>query len=278
MKLNLKKLFALATVICLAGLILAGCGSSNSKKDNSVKNIQNKKTIVLGTSADFAPYEFPVVQNGQKKIIGYDILIAQKIAKRLGVKLKIENIAFPSLVTELKNNKVDFVMSGMIKTKSRAKVVNFSKPYYTGGNVLLIRKADQNKFTSNATLKNHQIGAQQSSEQQKIGASQLNKATMVTESSINTLTAELLNKNLDGVVMGKDVAETYVVKFPRKYAIAKITLKTPKGKGEIRAAVQKGDNALLKEINQEITSLKNKGQLDALYKQAKQLQLKYDQK
>ncbi len=41
------------------------------------------------------PFEFPIMQNGSKKIVGYDMMIAQKIADDLGVKLKIENTEFP---------------------------------------------------------------------------------------------------------------------------------------------------------------------------------------
>lgn len=100
MKKGWKKALAIVGTSLIASLVLAGCSSSS--KDNSVKKIQNKKTITVGTSADYAPFEFPIVKNGQKKIVGYDMLIAKEIADNLGVKLKIENTEFPSLISELK--------------------------------------------------------------------------------------------------------------------------------------------------------------------------------
>src|SRR5699024_9142977 len=106
-----KNLYILVAFMALFCVVLTACGKKDA--DNSVQKIKDKKTLVVGTSADYAPFEFPVVQNGQKKITGYDMLLANKIADQLGVKLKIVNTEFPSLVSELKNNKVDIVMAGM---------------------------------------------------------------------------------------------------------------------------------------------------------------------
>lgn len=101
MKKVLKKGLGVIGATIALGLVLAGCSSSSSS-DNSVKKIQDKGTLVVGTSADYAPFEFPIVKNGKKQIVGYDMMIAQKIADNLGVKLKIENTEFPSLISELK--------------------------------------------------------------------------------------------------------------------------------------------------------------------------------
>ena len=65
----MKRVLVLLSSILMFGGVLAGC--SSNKADNSVKTIQNKKTLVVGTAADYAPFEFPIVQNGQKKIAEY---------------------------------------------------------------------------------------------------------------------------------------------------------------------------------------------------------------
>lgn len=122
----------------LGGLTV--CGKKGAK-DNSVKRIQNKKTIVLGTSADAPPFEYTAMKNGKKKIVGFDIMLGQKIADDLGVKLKVENIAFSTLVTELQDKKVDMVLSSMIPTAERKKAVSFSDPYHKAGNVLMIKRS-----------------------------------------------------------------------------------------------------------------------------------------
>lgn len=139
MKKSLKKSLGVIGATLALGLVLAGCSNSSSS-DNSVKKIQDKGTLVVGTSADYAPFEFPIVKNGKKQIVGYDMLIAQKIAKDLNVKLKIENTEFSSLISELKSNKIDLILAGMVSTDQRKKAVAFSKSYYEVENVLLVQK------------------------------------------------------------------------------------------------------------------------------------------
>ena len=88
---TIKKLLGFATIALLGGLILTGCGKSNA--DNSLKHIQNKNELVVGTSADYPPFEFQIVKNGHKQIVGYDLMVAQAVAKDMGVKLKVVNNA-----------------------------------------------------------------------------------------------------------------------------------------------------------------------------------------
>lgn len=274
---NLKKsklglLLALALVMLVT---LAACGSTKSSQDNSLQKIKAKKAIVLGTSADAAPFEFPIMQNGAKKIVGYDVMVAKKIAKSIGVKLEIENIAFPSLISELQDKRVDFILAGMVANKQRKKVVAFSKPYHYAKFTVLLRKGEEKKFSSLSSFKGAAIGAQQSSVPQKLAQQQLKGANLVVESSLNTLTTELLNGKLDGIAIGKDSADMYVKKFPDKYAISKVRLKASTDVSAVSVAVRKSDKTLLKKINQEITRLDKNGQLTKMYQQAQDLQMKY---
>lgn len=272
MKKTFKKALGIFGAALALSLVLAGCSSQS--QDNSVKKIQDKKTLVVGTSADYAPFEFPIMQNGSKKIVGYDMMIAQKIADDLGVKLKIENTEFPSLISELKNNKVDLIMAGMISTSQRKKVVAFSKSYYTVQNVLLVQKKDADKFNSVADVKDKQIGAQQTTTQESIAKSQLKGSNVVTEGVLTSLTTELSQGKLSGVVVENEIANNYIKRYPDKYAIAKVKLTTPKDQRSINIAVRKSDKALLKRVNQQLTKLEKNGQLDKMLKQAQELQMK----
>ena len=272
MKLTFKKTLGMLGTVMALGLVLAGC--SNKNADNSVKKIQDKKTLVVGTSADYAPFEFPIMQNGKKKIVGYDMMIAQKIADDLGVKLKIENTEFPSLISELKNNKIDLIMAGMVSTNERKKAVAFSKSYYTVENVLLVQKKDADKFNSVSDVKGKQIGAQQTTTQESIAKSQLKGSNVVTEGVLTGLTTELSQGKLSGVVVENEIANNYIRQYPDKYAIAKVKLTTPKDQRSVNIAARKSDKALLKRVNKQITKLKKSGELDKMFKKAEDLQAK----
>lgn len=266
-----KKLFAGVALVALLVGGLAGCG--NKKADNSVKRIQDKKTLTIGTSADFAPFEFPVVKNGHKVIEGYDIMVAQKIADDLGVKLKVQNIEFPSLISELQNHKVDLVLAGMTKTKKREKAVDFSRHYYTESERILVKKADANKYKNKAETKGATFGAQQSSTQETLAKSQT-KAHIVTEALTTSLTTELKSGRLDGVVLAKVVADEYVKKYPNQYAEAKYDMKVPTSLKYLNIAIPKNEPALKKRVNKEITHLEKTGQLNKMFKKAQQEQEK----
>lgn len=273
MKKWMKKSWIVAMgLLMVLSIGLAGCSSSSA--DNSVKKIKDKGTLVVGTSADYAPFEFPIVKNGKKQITGYDILIAQKIADDMGVKLKVVNTEFSSLISDLKGNKIDIVLSGMNASPARKKQVSFSKSYYTVKNYLLVKKADADKFNTKADTKGAQIGAQQASTQSDIAKAQTS-ATVVNEATVTGLVTELDNGKLDGVVVESEIADNYVKNNPDKYAKAKIALKTPSGQSNLSAATRKGDKKLLKQVNKTITKLQKNGELDKLLQQAQDIQSKY---
>lgn len=278
MKFKLKKslLVAFAAVIALGGL-LGGCG----KKDNSLQKVKNKNELVVGTSADFAPYDFQIVKNGKKQIVGYDILLAHEIAKEAGIKhVKVVNMSFPSLITELQNKKVDVVMAGMAYTKQRAKVVSFSKVYHNDsgrGQILLVSPKNKDKYKNIVALSGASLGAQQGSEQEKI-ANKVKGAKVVTESSLASLTTELKNGTLDGVVCAEDTAQAYVKEHPSDYAIAdNIDFKYNKSAAGTRVVVRKDDKQLLNQINKCITKNQKNGKLEKMYQQAVDLQFANNQ-
>lgn len=273
MKKWIKKSWLVAMgLVMVLSVGLAGCG--NKDQDTSLQKVKDKGTLVVGTSADYAPFEFPIVKNGKKQITGYDILIAKQIAKDMGVKLKIENTEFSSLISDLKGNKIDLILSGMTDTPAREKQVAFSKSYYTVNNYLLVRKADANKFNTKADTKNAQIGAQQASTQEDIAKAQTS-GNVVTEGLVTSLTTELQAGKLDGVVVESEIADNYVKNYPDKYAKAKLQLKTPKADQHLSAAGRKGDKKLMKQVNKTITKMQKNGQMDKVLQQAQDIQAKY---
>ncbi|WP_314319169.1 transporter substrate-binding domain-containing protein [Paucilactobacillus nenjiangensis] len=122
-----------------------------------MKKIQDKGTLVVGTEAEFAPFEFPIIKNGQKVITGYDMYIAKAIADDMGVKLKIVNTTFSSLIPDLKENKIDLVLAGMTATPERRKSVAFSNGYYKVENGLLVQKGMQINMPKLAILIRHRL-------------------------------------------------------------------------------------------------------------------------
>ena len=123
----MKKLFAVMMGFVMM-LSLSACGSSSEQKD-LLDTIKEKGYITLATSPDFAPNEFYVLKDGQKEIVGTDILLAKAIADEIGVELRISPVEFSQVINEVQSGNADFGMAGFAWTEKRAESVKFSENY-----------------------------------------------------------------------------------------------------------------------------------------------------
>lgn len=115
----MKKVFAM--ILALA-LLCAGSAFAES--------------IKMGSSIDFAPYEYYDDETGD--IVGIDVEIAQAVAKKLGYELEIEDMQFDSIIAAVVSGKVDFGMSGFTITEERKQSVDFSTPYTTAKQSVIV--------------------------------------------------------------------------------------------------------------------------------------------
>ena len=90
----------------------------------------------MATNAEFPPHEF--IENNE--IMGIDADMAQAIADKLGMELKIENMEFDSIISAIQGGKADIGVAGMTVTEDRKKNVDFSDTYYTGRQVIIVKE------------------------------------------------------------------------------------------------------------------------------------------
>lgn len=103
--------------------------------------------LVVATNAEFAPWEY---KEGNQ-YFGIDMEIAQLIATELGMELVIDDMAFDMVVGAVGKQGVDITMAGLTVTAERAKVINFSAPYYTES-IVVVCKADDTSLDSAGTV------------------------------------------------------------------------------------------------------------------------------
>lgn len=94
------------------------------------------RTLKLGTNAQFAPFEYIL----KKDIIGFDISLGEYIAQKEFARLQVMDLSFSHLIDALKANEIDFIAAAMTVTEERKKEVDFSIPYFTSEQVIIIRK------------------------------------------------------------------------------------------------------------------------------------------
>ncbi len=92
-------------------------------------------TLTIGTNAEFPPYES--YEDGQ--VVGIDIDIMRAVCDELGMELKIEDMAFDSVIPAITTGKVDVGASGFTVTEERKKNVNFTDTYTTTKQVIIVK-------------------------------------------------------------------------------------------------------------------------------------------
>jgi ABC-type amino acid transport substrate-binding protein len=93
---------AIALLLALVTLLsLTACAGKEDAASSALDQIKQKGELVVGTSADYPPYEFHTEVDGKDTIVGFDMEIAQAIADKLGVSLKIVDMSFDNLLMML---------------------------------------------------------------------------------------------------------------------------------------------------------------------------------
>ncbi|MHA0858007.1 ABC transporter substrate-binding protein/permease [Paenibacillus sp. CMAA1364] len=221
-----------------------------------------KQEIVLGTSAEFAPYEFHKTINGKDEIVGFDIEIAKEIAKDLDAELVIEDMGFDSLLPALQSGRVDFVISGLTPTEERQLSIDFSDNYYLAQQVVVIRAEDQQQFTTMKELENEKIGVQKGSIQEEIGMT-IPNAHLTSLDKIPDLILQLQTKRINALIVEDTVAEGYLTSD----IILADTI-VPDADSQAAIGVQKGNVELLDAINATLVRLKDNGDIERMVKEA----------
>lgn len=274
MKKGLIKKVVASALLGIMTMGLVGCGSSNNtsaagNKNDLLETIQDKGKVVVGMSADYAPYEFHYIdENGKDVIGGFDVDIANEIADAIGVELVIQEMDFDALVTALPAGKVDLVISGMNPTEERAKVVDFSEVYYNSQHGILVRAEDVDKYKTFADLEGAKVGAQLGSTQEQIAKNEIPNADLQLLANVNNLILELKSGKVDAIIMEKPVAEMAVKSNP-ELAVGQPTYEEESGGNAV--GIAKNNPELLAKVNEVIKELNETGKMDEYIVKANEL-------
>lgn len=146
----MKKIIALALVLCLALTLFTACG----KKGPSLEDVQKAGKLVVATSPDFPPFEN--LEGGE--VVGIEVEIMELICEKLGVELVLEQINFDAVLTGVQSGKYDCGMSGISVTPKREKNTLFTVPYCLAAQCIVVR-ADSS-IASKADLEGKKISVQ----------------------------------------------------------------------------------------------------------------------
>lgn len=214
-------------------------------------------TIVFGTNPEFPPFEYVVAEGVIDIYDGIDMAIAKEIAEQNDMEAVMESMEFDSLLVALQNGQVDAVIAGMTVTEERAQAVDFSTPYYTATQVMIVK--EDSDIASAADMADKKICVIQG----YTGETCVNELGYAYESFKKGTEAvmELVNGKCDVVVIDSATAEKYV---SDNEGLKIVEDEEAFGAEEYAIAVQKGNTELLDTINTAIEGMLEDGTIAEL--------------
>jgi polar amino acid transport system substrate-binding protein len=263
----IKKVTMIALILALAVSTLAGCGSEPADESQGGEEMT---TLVLGTSADYAPFEFMYPdENGDMVYGGIDIYTAQYIADYMGVELQIENMSFNNLLTSLDKGQFDIVLADIEATPERKELADFTDPYLTElAPQFLVKAENADMYQSYADFVGKTIGAQTATTKLDI-VNEIPDVNAVALQSVLDLIKEVSYDKVDAILVDGSVAQQYQATNEDLVALSFDELGTS---ANVCIAVQKGDpKGLLPEINEAIAKMTAENKMEEFKTKANDL-------
>lgn len=209
-------------------------------------------TLVFATDATWPPMEFV---NEKKQVVGYSIEFITAAGKEAGFTPVFKNTAWDGIFAGLAARKYDAIVSSVSITKERQKTMDFSEPYYTVRQALIVGK--NSRARSLADLKGQKVGGQIGT----TGYFAIKAAAGLEPKSYDEIGLAMEDLNVGriaAVVCDDPVAANYALdKYRDKLKIAAV-IET--GEAEhYGVAVSKGNDRTLALINKGIAAVKAKG-------------------
>ncbi|PUZ31172.1 ABC transporter permease subunit [Staphylococcus arlettae] len=245
----------LVVIIMFSSLLMYVQPTTYAAQDEQWEKIKERGELRVGLSADYAPYEFEHNVDGKRKYDGIDIDLAKKIAKDNNLKLKIVNMQFDSLLGAIKTGKIDIIISGMTPTPEREKEVDFSNPYMTVTQKMIIKKSEDDKLQKLDDFANKKIGVQKQTQQETIAKNEIDNANIQSLTRVPEVIMSLKSGKVSGMVIEGPVAEAYLKQNPDlKFAEG---VKFEEGEKNTAIAVPKNSPELMKHLNATIKDVKD---------------------
>jgi len=258
-RLKMGLLIALLT-ICASTCLAACCSNEDNGK---VAEITERGTILFGTTGDYRPLSFCEADG---TYWGFEIEMANEIAKRLGVALEFKKTSWPTLTADVltKPQLFDLAIGGVTITDTRRETMLMSEGYLANGKTILCRASEANRFTSLADIDKPEVTVMVNPGglNEKFANEQLTHAKIVVHQKNEEIPTLIAEGAADVMITEITEAPYYVQTDSR---LAAPLLNAPFTHGEIGVLMQKGQDDLLRMVNDVIQQMKSDGSLRKLH-------------
>ena len=269
----------LTTLGAGGAVALAGCaGESGSSEEESAsaetESTAAPETVTIGSDIPYRPFEY---RNEAGELVGFDADIAEAVfAGELGVEYEFQETAFDGIIASLNNANFRIIMSAMTINETRAQEVDFSDPYFTAYQTVLV--LDTGDITERADLRGVDVGVQRGTTGEaaaedlqaefdgELNIESYDQITGAFDALLNNQVSAVINDNTvnaefaaendgvvflagDGVAADREDAPDYLTLTIEEYGIA----------------FRQDDDAFREEVNGALAAIREDGTYDEIY-------------
>uniref|UniRef100_A0A1A9UK81 PBPb domain-containing protein n=1 Tax=Glossina austeni TaxID=7395 RepID=A0A1A9UK81_GLOAU len=224
-------------------------------KLDDIKKSGILKIAIFDSNPPFGKIDFKSHQ-----IIGYDADIAQELANRLKVKLQLISTNPSNRIPLLQSGKVDLIIADITITPERAKVIDFSIPYFSTKQKILTHVNSSNNLQDYST---ERIGVVKGTTGHQTLSHLFPKAKIIAYNDVPMAFSALRNKNVKAITQDSTILEGLIFGAPDKHEYK--ILSDSISEETIGIGVKKNEQRLLNEINKNLMQLENSGIKNSIY-------------
>ncbi len=252
----MKKLLTVLVAVVVLFSIIPGAASADTLED-----ILKRGTLRVGTEPGYMPFE---LTNQKGEIIGFDIDMAKRMAKAMGVKLELVSTAWDGIIPALLTKKFDIIMSGMTLTQERNLKINFAQPYIVIGQSILLRKELAGKVKSYKDLNDpkYKVGSKLGTTGEQATKRMVSKAKYTSYETEQEGVLEAVNGKIDAFIYDMPYNAAAIAQRGQGKLVH---LDKPFTYEPLAWAVRKGDFDFINWLNNFMNQIKNDGTYEKIY-------------
>ena len=264
--------------------VLTGCGSSETAATQApqateapaavqpaaeastlLEQIKAKGKLVVGTEAQYAPYEF---KDFDANFVGCDMWLAQQIADSLGVELVIVDMSFAGIIPAVQSGQVDLGIAAFTNTPERAEEIDFSDLYETSAQLLIVKTGNADTYSTKEALAGQKVGAQKGTIQSQLIQSALPDSELFELEKYPALALEVQNGNIAGLVVDQAVGESLVANSNGELEVSNFEFSAEEASFGKSVVIAKGNEDLVAAVNEVVNKVTSDGSYQAAYDEA----------
>ncbi|WP_342246257.1 cystine ABC transporter substrate-binding protein [Pseudomonas sp. OTU5201] len=250
---TLRRQFILGSLTLALGAGLVGTSSAA----DLLQDIQQKGAIKVGLEGTYPPFNY---QDESGKLTGFEVELAEALAKELGVKAEFQPTKWDGILAALESKRLDVVINQVTISDERKKKYDFSTPYTVSGIQALVRKGTEGEIKTAADLAGKKVGVGLGTNYEQWLKDNVPQADIRTYDDDPTKFQDLNVGRIDAILVDRLAAFEMVEKTGGKLAVTG----EPFSRQEAGIALRKGNPELLAAIDKALAKLKADGTLKKL--------------